>query len=365
MKKLFGVWMLLCALCVFTACSDDEEDELPIQGLKIPLSETPVKPRASVTIEGQGFTQTSEIWFRMVSSGAESRCSVKATVMEVTTNGITFIAPMVFGKQNVILKEAGKEYRLGEMTFEDATGKEGNVTILPKKVTEIIVLENGNSYSAGTYKYNYDNEKVTEIIYSTKYDDNYNCKYEGNNVAITGSLTGFIEIENGKAVQMKTADNFLSEENTFQYTPAGYLDYITTKWDEEGDQYTETETFTIVNGGVIIYQEKEYGKDITSIDYEYGDYTYLNNLSIDLWSIMVNCWHGSDVGEAFAFGLVGKRAKYLPVRLHEIDMDEEEPGDYYLDLEYILEGEYITNIKLIDKEEKNLVAWEIQIHYEN
>lgn len=365
MKKLFGVWMLLCALCAFTACSDDDDDKLPIEGLKIPSFTTPVKPGESVTIEGQGFTQASEIWFRALATRAEKRADVKATVTGVTASGITFTAPMVFGQQTVLLKEAGKEYTLGEMTFEEESGGE-EMAILPKKVMKIAVLEDGNARSAAIYTYKYDNGAVTEINYFTENDnDNYICKYKDGKVSIAGTLNGSIEIKDGKAVKMITADDFISEENTFSYTPAGYLDYITTKWTEEGDSYTGKETFGVVNGSITAYREREDGEEITSIDYEYGDYTHLNNLSIDLWSILTDCLHGSDVGKVFAFGLAGNRVKYLPARLHEKDMDEDEPDDFYLDFEYTMNGEYMTNIKLTDKEGESPVDWEIQIYYED
>lgn len=367
MKKLFGVWMLLCALCAFTACSDDDDDKLPIEGLKIPSFTAPVKPGESVTIEGQGFTQASEIWFRALATRAENSGDVKATVTGVTANGITFSAPMVFGQQAVLLKEAGKEYTLGEMQFKEKSGDEEKVIILPKKVMKIVVVENGNISSAASHTYTYDNGKVTKIHYVAEgSNDDYSCQYKDGKVSIAGTLNGSIEIKDGKAVQMITDDDFISEENTFSYTPAGYLDYITTKWTEDGEySYTETETFSVVNGSIISYREKEDGVEITSIDYEYGDYSRLNNLNIDLWNILTDCLHGSDAGKAFAFGLTGNRVKYLPVRLHETDKDEEEPDDFYLDFHYIMNGEYITNIKLVDKEEETSVAWEIQIYYED
>lgn len=364
MKKLFGVWMLLCALCAFTACSDDDDDKLPIEGLKIPSFTAPVKPGESVTIEGQGFTKASEIWFRALATRAENSGDVKATVTGVTASGITFTAPMVFGQQTVLLKEAGKEYELGEMTFEEGTGGGEEVTLLPKKVMKIVVLEEGDTCSAAIYTYKYDNGKVSEINYFTE-DDNYICKYKDEKVNIAGTLNGSIEIKDGKAVKMITADDFISEENTFSYTPAGYLEYITTKWTEEGDSYTAKETLGVVNGSITSYREKEDGEEITSIDYEYGDYTHMNNLSIDLWSILTDCLHGSDLGEVFAFGLAGNRVKYLPARLCEKDMEEEEPDDFYLDFEYTMNGEYITNIKLIDQEGELPVDWEIQIYYED
>lgn len=53
-------------LAFIMACSDDDDKdyESPIKGLEMPQFENPVKPGESITIKGEDFTKTSEIWFR-------------------------------------------------------------------------------------------------------------------------------------------------------------------------------------------------------------------------------------------------------------------------------------------------------------
>lgn len=58
MKKLFGVWMLLCALCAFTACSDDDDDD------KLPVSEeVTILPKKvmKIVVTEEGEVRSEEI----------------------------------------------------------------------------------------------------------------------------------------------------------------------------------------------------------------------------------------------------------------------------------------------------------------
>lgn len=161
MKKLLFLFTMLAFM---VACSDDDDNnnESPIKGLEIPQSTTPVKPGASVTIKGEGFTKASEIWFRQIITKATENTDIKATITEVNSTGITFTAPEVYGNQNVLLKENGKEYELGKMTFEEQPEQPEEITILPKKIKEIKVYEEQDYYT--TYKYNYnENGTIKEI----------------------------------------------------------------------------------------------------------------------------------------------------------------------------------------------------------
>ena len=133
MKKLF---FLLCILTAFVACSDNNdngEPASPIENLKMPPAETPFTTGQSVTIEGKGFTANSQIWLRPTTKATED---IQTKITEVTDNSIVFEVPEgVEGKQSVILKQEGKEYKLGEMTFEIS---------MPNKLFAYKVKENGN-----------------------------------------------------------------------------------------------------------------------------------------------------------------------------------------------------------------------------
>lgn len=120
MKKLL---FILCVLSVFVACSDDNDNETtsPIENLKMPSAETIFTTGQSVTIEGNGFTTTSQIWLRTATKATED---IQTNIIEVTDNSITFEVPEgVGGKQSVILKQGGKEYELGVLQIQKHPAK--------------------------------------------------------------------------------------------------------------------------------------------------------------------------------------------------------------------------------------------------
>ncbi|MDR0348513.1 MAG: hypothetical protein LBH90_03340 [Tannerella sp.] len=118
MKRIL---ILFSILAVTFSCGDNTpEDKFPITNLKLPASSSdhPIISGETVAISGQGFQSTGEIWFR-VDSDAE-RDEIKAENITVTADGISFDAPQLSGTYSVILKQSGKEYSLGEMTFVEA-----------------------------------------------------------------------------------------------------------------------------------------------------------------------------------------------------------------------------------------------------
>lgn len=159
---------------------------------------------------------------------------VKATVTEVTATGITFITPDVYGNQSVLLKEDGKEYLLGTMTFEQQPDGATDVEILPRKITKIIKSWPDNDYPDGVgqyisaYIYN-ENELLASETDGAKETATYT--YSTNQVQIKeiggdAQLETFT-LENGKAVYYKrTYPHGLSaNEYTFTYN-GNYLSQI-------------------------------------------------------------------------------------------------------------------------------------------
>ena len=123
MKTKFLLFLSAFLTITFVACNDDDKDEndnFPIENLQLPPSTTPLKTGEPIAIQGKGFTTGSEIWLKPTSGN-----SVQATVTSVTETGITFTAPeTISGLCDVILKQNGQEYSLGELTFETNTIKQ-------------------------------------------------------------------------------------------------------------------------------------------------------------------------------------------------------------------------------------------------
>lgn len=364
MKNLLFIFSMLF---IMVACDKDDEngnDTLPIKGLELPSSITPVKPGATVTIKGEGFTKASEIWFRTATTKAVTEGDVKATVSDVSATGISFITPMVFGNQNVLLKENGKEYELGKMIFEAQPEGGDEITILPKKVAKIIVLENGEARYADTILFSYN--KDGKII--AKKDVSYT--YGNNRIVRAGKYrSGSYDLKDGEVnlIKMAEVDSEEHQEYTLNYNTTGYLETIKGKWYVGEHLDDETEIFTFVNGYITDYT---YGEDDSyhgEYTYEYGDFKRINNTNIDLWGILGDyCIFESNIGEAFTLGIIGNRCKYLPVKLKasetgEDDDDKISTDTYEENFEYVVNAEgYVAKITMTDNDKEVDLIFEIQ-----
>ena len=366
MKKLL---FLFTMLALFVACSDDDKDnESPIKGLEIPKFENPVKPGESITLKGEGFTKASEIWFRQIMSKATGNNDVKAIVTDVNATGITFTAPEVYGNQSVLLKENGKEYELGKMTFEEQPEEGGDVEILPRKISKIIESwedeDNESGIGKNIYEYSYDEKgrisslSVTEDGETEPWKSTYT--YSSNQMIIKeiggDNQTETYTLENGKAKHYKrTYPAPLSEfdEFTFNYT-GDYLSQIKGIMESE---YPTTENFTFIGGKLTQYKwiDEEFDNIYALLDFTYGQ--QLNNLNLDLFGIiLVDCFE--NVEDLFLYGITGKRSVYLPekVKVSGID-DEDGKYEYPVSFKYEVKDNYIT--KVIIDEDGEISEYEI------
>lgn len=372
MRKLV---FLFTMLALFVACSDDDDkgNDLPIKGLEIPKFENPVKPGESITIKGEGFTKTSEIWFRQIISKATENTDVRAAVTDVSSTGITFMAPEVYGNQSVLLKENGKEYELGKMTFEEQPEESGDIEILPKRVKKVVYYE--NKKASETYEYTYNSEKKIGSIKVTKHYNNNrteNMTYTYSTDKITVKTTGgedeedyVFNLKNGKVSSSKSTYTDMDEvyADNFVYTYAGeYMSKV------EGSEKTEdekmNETFSFIQGKLMQYTYKALNYNYSDIvDYNYGN--QLNNLNIDLFTfISSDCMESESVIQPFLLGIAGNRSQYLPSSMKWTTEDEEdgkEVSEYKFS--YKMNGDYITEMLYIDEEEEE--EWRYEIFYED
>lgn len=363
------------------ACSDDDNnDKSPIKGLEIPQSTTPVKPGESLTIKGEGFTQSSEIWFRAIATRAENREDVKAPVTEVNANGITFIAPEVYGNQSVLLKENGKEYELGKMTFEEEPEEVEEVKILPKRIKEIKVYEDLDHYTIYRYDYNENGtiKEITEIDMNGEEGDHQKFTYSTNKITSTKNDhpedISTYNLENGRLKSYTWSATYDGENGKETEGETYEVDYngnylstvkITDLYDS---QYNSDENISFIGGKFMSYDYK-YPNDPGYNGYtkfEYG--TQLNNLNIDLFGIIGECFFDSSLEELYLLSVCGKRSNYVPKKMeyHE-EGDDDGDGEPYNDTEfctfdYQMDGEYISTITVLNEDKE--MDWKFEITYE-
>lgn len=111
MRKILSVVCMLLGICLFTACSSDDNDsaQSPVSNVSVPAS---AEIGTSVTIQGTGFTVNARLFLE---SAEKTRTEVK---VETSTVGAVFTVPMTVtaGKYNVILLQNG-EWTLGSITL--------------------------------------------------------------------------------------------------------------------------------------------------------------------------------------------------------------------------------------------------------
>lgn len=371
MKKLLFLFTMLAFI---VACSDDDDkdNKSPIKGLEMPQFENPVKPGESITIKGEGFTKTSEIWLRQIITKATENTDVKATVTDVSSTGITFTAPEVYGNQSVLLKENGKEYELGKMTFEEQPEEGGDIEILPKRVKKVVSYDNEKLLETYEYTYNSEN-KIASVKVTKDYGNRTeNMVYTYSTDKITVKTTGgedeeeyVFNLKNGKVSSSKLTYTDMDEEyaDNFVYTYAGeYLSKV--EGSEETEDEKMNETFSFIQGKLMQYTYKALNYSYSDIiDYKYGN--QLNNLNIDLFSfISSDCMESESVIEPFLLGIAGKRSQYLPSSMTWTTEDEEDGKEVSkCKFSYKMNGDYITEMLFVDDEEEE--EWRYEIFYED
>lgn len=221
-KKLLFL-MLLCIGLVSCSSDDDKpKTDSPITNLEIPQSssDNPIKSGETITIKGEGFTQTSEIWLRSITNSTD----VKAEVTLVTASGISFTVSNVSGERSIVLKQSGQEYTLGKMYFDDTSE-----TVVQKRVTQW--LSEGKLFYEFSYNKDGRLEKFNEasdVVYTFTYND-------------AGQLTSVTESD--YSTKAKTATI------AFDYKNATTI--VVTKTDLE-DSETDIQTLTLNEKGQLV-----------------------------------------------------------------------------------------------------------------
>ena len=358
MRKLL---FLFTMLALFVACSDDDDKDngLPIIGLQFPKFENPVKPGESITIKGEDFTKASEIWFRTIVTRAENTGDVKAIVTEVNSTGITFAAPEVYGNQSVLLKENGKEYELGKMTFEE---KSSDVEILPKKISKIIFSDKEEK---NIYEFSYDDKgrisslNIIEDGETEPWKSTYT--YSSNHLVIreigSDNQTETYTIENGKATHYKKTYPAPLSEFDFKYEG----DYLSQMKGMSENEYTITENFVFTGGKLIQHKWSIDELDNITLDFTYGQ--QLNNLNLDLFGIILEDY--LDIEDLFLHGITGKRSMYLPEKINVNVVDDEGGYKYLESFKYEVKDNYIAKITIMDNEGGGNYESEYEIFYED
>lgn len=138
MKKIWCMLLMICSVCAFSACSDDDDKQKDIAGgdKECPVTEIKMPDSAetgeTVTITGKGFVTTAKLTLQN-----ENKENLELGATFTTTEG-TFTIPVNFeaGKYKVVLTQAGGKWVIGSI----------EIIVLKRELrVKQIVTNNGSS----------------------------------------------------------------------------------------------------------------------------------------------------------------------------------------------------------------------------
>lgn len=152
---------------LMVACSDDnsEPNDFPnddVQNIELPPSDTatPIISGNMIVIRGNGFTESSEIWFQTSSIRSSG---VKTDIISYSDESISFIAPQMSGDCDVVLKQDAKTQSLGTIYLENR-----NLESLEEYI-----------YAIGYDDVSSEDDNLTPSLYSyTNQNENFQLKGE-------------------------------------------------------------------------------------------------------------------------------------------------------------------------------------------
>ncbi len=145
MKKIWFMMLMMCAVSAFTACSDDEENEVinPVTGVSVPATG---KIGNEVIIRGTGFTASGIAIY--LENASKDRFKMEASFNNA---GASFTVPYTLsvGPHSVLLTQNEEEWPLGTITLEEADNPIGALTLPEPVAPGKETLIGGNGYDKG------------------------------------------------------------------------------------------------------------------------------------------------------------------------------------------------------------------------
>lgn len=381
MKKLVFFLLAAAALC---SCESNDEP-CPVTGVELPASsaENPVQPGMPVTIQGQGFSEDSEIWLRTVARVAD----VQAEVTGASATGITFVAPEVSGAQTVVLKQNGGEWSLGKMYFAEETDNPGGeeIEILPRKIVGMKVSHKESNYGPTTTNipFEYDAEGRLVAMSETMFGNGKaTFSYsEGHVVTECGGRKVDYTLENGRAVSYSLDDNDdpdepLSLSGKIAYDAANYISGIT--YSTTKGYKTEADIVLSYTNGTLrkyelteTYRDGKDGKYFQSWNVTPSE--VVNNTKLDLFGVIGAAMGLEDDGwyefvPAYLLNIGGNRTHCLPSVIELKYDDGGYKGTNTQRFEYAMTDEYVSKITIdstdVSEDGTESEQYTIEIRYE-
>lgn len=317
MRKIWFMLLLISSVCVFTACSDDDDNG--DGDSKGPITELILSDKVSTGVEttilGKGFAEGDKL---IVADAAGERTEIEGAVASAT--GMTFTLPetLAAGKYSLILKRGADDWTLGE--FEVVQTKE--ITVVKKFIVTKTIKEEGEDdwgYDA-VWDLGYDDHgRLTSFTTIGEAEDGSEMKsvleftWSGNKIETGGSAVdpamstypATYILENGKVK---------SSETTFFDWDEGPID-LKYDWTYSGDYLskltgTSNIAYNFENGNLVsIKEDQDFGLEYTITYSDKVNPTDIDYLAYYLYAIVDG---KVDRVWPYILGVAGKISKDMP-----------------------------------------------------
>lgn len=334
MKNVYlFLMMMICTVCAFTGCSDDDDDApvCPVTGVVLPTQAQ--KAGSEFQIAGNGFSSTCEIYLR-------AKQDVKAEVTEHQASAVTVMIPVTLtpGEYDVVLKQDG-EWTIGKITVE------AKVVKVVKKIT----LKGDDDY---IYEFTYDDATGRILKMEESYSDS-KAQYESfvwkeDKLIVSvfyASMEGDYYEDPTRTYEYTLNEKGLVKsglESTWYYDAEGK--YLSKIGFGDNDEYGSAE-FTMDGNKLKKFIYSPYGLDI-EFSYEGEKAAPENKANLDLLSFVINegvYLRDFEFLYAHLAGACGERPAYLPLNMKDT------PNEIDQNCSYKVDGEgFVTEIEFSD-----------------
>lgn len=170
MKKIWIMMLMICSICVFSACSDDDDNptpQNPVSNVKIPST---AEIGTEIIVSGTGFASTAQFTFKGTAS------SVDVSQVTVVPTGVSLTVPMSLtpGQYTLILKQDG-EWELGNIELTAASLPIIGLEVPETGFTGQTINIGGNGYNETSKVYAETENGIRTELTVTDYQSGLSC----------------------------------------------------------------------------------------------------------------------------------------------------------------------------------------------
>lgn len=170
MKKIWMMMLAICSICIFQACSDDDDNptpQNPVSNVKIPST---AEIGTEIIVSGTGFAPTAQFTFKGTAS------SVNVSQVTVVSTGVSLTVPMSLtpGQYTLILKQDG-EWELGNIELTAASLPIIGLEVPETGFTGQTINIGGNGYNETSKVYAETENGIRTELTVTDYQSGLSC----------------------------------------------------------------------------------------------------------------------------------------------------------------------------------------------